>query len=131
MIDFKNLLVEVAINDLKHRIVLGGGIGDPHKFLDPFDTQDAHGLGDLNGIGAPGCNHFLPRADKISPQGLIANEFRVAEEPGQFFKILFYKGLANAKGIKNGGNGPKKYNHFTMLLVAKLRGFEGIEEILV
>src|SRR5258708_2287546 len=58
---------------------------------------------------------YFAGADKIAMQGLIMNQFRVAEEPGQFFKILFFNRLAHAKGKKSRGGSPEKYNHCAVL----------------
>ncbi len=58
------------------------------KLFDPFDAFNAHILGDLDGIGAPGGDHLFPRADENTINMVPEQNGGVAEKPCEFFEVF-------------------------------------------
>ena len=64
MIHGEYRLVEPFIHALQHRVVLGILVCHGEKFLYTHNAVEIHVLCNLNGIGAPRCNHLASRTDE-------------------------------------------------------------------
>ena len=77
----KDLLVQVMVHGLKHRIEWGVFRGYLMEFLDAPDAFDAHVLGNLHGIGTPWRNHLTSGADEEPLDALGLGHGGLAKEP--------------------------------------------------
>ena len=87
-VDGEDFLIQALVHALQHRVVFSLLVGYGIVFLDTTDALDGHILGNLNGIGAPGGNHFPAGADEETVQGFSFNDGSSAIEPTKFFYIF-------------------------------------------
>ena len=87
-VDGEDFLIQALVHALQHRVVFSLLVGYGIVFLDTTDTLESHILGNLNGIGTPGSNHFPTGTDEESAQGLAFKYGSSAIEPTKFFYIF-------------------------------------------